>query len=56
MPAIKLYPVLLFVSKSACRGDEGGVANEDIIGVSVTVFFIQSNQDAFEDLPWDLGS
>ena len=37
--------------KPAYRGVEGGVTNEDIIGVSVTGFFIQSSQDAFEDFP-----
>ena len=55
MPAVKLYPILVFVSNSAYRGEEGGVTNEDIIGVSVRVFFIQSSQNANEDLPWDLG-
>ena len=37
--------------KSAHRGDESGVTNEDIIGVSGTGFFIQYSPDAFEDLP-----
>ena len=32
MPAIKLYPVQVFVSnKISTRGDEGGVINEDIV-------------------------
>ena len=54
MPAIKLYPVQVFVSNiiSTPRGGvESGVTNEDIIGVSVTGFFIQSSQDVFEDFP-----
>ena len=37
--------------QSAYCGVEGCVTNEDIIGVSVIHFFIQSSQDAFEDLP-----
>ena len=37
--------------KSAYRGDEGGVTNEDIIGVSMTGVFIQSSQYAFQHLP-----
>ena len=43
MSAIKLYPVQVFVSNtiSILRG-EGGVTNEDVIGLSVTSFFIQS--------------
>ena len=51
MPAIKLYTAQFVSNKKAHRGVEDGVANEDIIGVSVTGFFIQSSQDAFEDLP-----
>ena len=32
MPAIKLYPVRMFCQiKSAHRGDEGGVINEDLM-------------------------
>ena len=43
MPVIKLYPVQVFVSnKSAYQGNEGGTTNEDIIGVSLTCFFIPS--------------
>ena len=42
--------------KSAYQGAEGGVTNKDIIDVSVTSFFILSSQDAFEDLPPNLGS
>ena len=49
MPAIKLYPVQVFVS--AHRGDEGGVINEDIMVFQEQDFFIQSSPDAFEDLP-----
>ena len=49
MPAIKLYPVQVFVSnKSAHRGDEVGAINEDIM---VFQEHIQSSPDAFEDLP-----
>ena len=47
MPAVKC----LCQRKSAYPGVEGGVTNEDIIGVSVTGFFIQSSQDVFKDLP-----
>ena len=49
MPAIKFI-----LSKCLCQiksAVEGGVTNEDIIGVSVKGFFIQSSPDAFEDLP-----
>ena len=36
-------PIHVFVSnKSAYQGVEGGVTNEDIIGVSLTFFFIPS--------------
>ena len=59
MPAVKLYPVQVFVSNkiSTPRGGvEGSVTNKDIIGVSGTGFFIQSSPDAFKDLPRDLGS
>ena len=49
MPAVKLYPVQVFVS--VYQGVESGVINKDIIDVSVTAFFIQSSPDAFEDLP-----
>ena len=41
MPAVKLCTVQV--------GVEGGVSNEDIIGVSVTGFFLQSSQDVFEE-------
>ena len=52
MPAIKLYPVQVFVSnKSAHRGDEGGVINKDIVVLQEQDFFIQSSPGAFEDLP-----
>ena len=37
--------------KSAHRGDEGGVINEDIMVIQEQDFFIQSSPDAFEDLP-----
>ena len=49
MPAVKLYPVQVFVSNkiSILRG-LGCVTNEDTISVSVTRFFMQSSQDAFE--------
>ena len=42
--------------KSAYPGVEGGVTNEDNLGVSVIHFFIQFSQDAFENLLMDLGS
>ena len=49
MPAIKLYPVQVFCQiKLAHQGFEGGVTNEDIIGVSGTGFFIRSSPNAFE--------
>ena len=37
--------------KSAHRGDEGGVINEDIMVFQEQDFFIQSSPGAFEDLP-----
>ena len=37
--------------KSAHRGDEGGVINEDIMVFQEQDFFIQSSPDAFEGLP-----
>ena len=37
--------------KSAHRGDEGGVINEDIMVFEEQDFFIQSSPDAFEGLP-----
>ena len=48
--AVKAASVLLcgFFRHVAYPGVEGGVTKEDIIGVSVTFFFVQ---DAFEDLP-----
>ena len=46
MPAIRLCQI-----KSAHRGDEGGVINEDIMVFQEQDFFIQSSPDAFEDLP-----
>ena len=52
MPAIKLYPVKLFVSnKISTQRRSGGVTNEDSIGVAGIGFFIQSSPDAFGDLP-----
>ena len=42
---------LLCQIKSAHRGDEGGVINEDIMVFQEQDFFIQSSPDAFEDLP-----
>ena len=50
MPAVKLYPVKRLCQISAYGGVDG-VTNKDIIGVSVTDFFIQSSQDPFQDLP-----
>ena len=46
MPAISLCQI-----KSAHRGDEGGVINEEIMVFQEQDFFIQSSPDAFEDLP-----
>ena len=37
--------------KSAHRGDEGSVINEDIMVFQEQDFFIQSSPDAFEGLP-----
>ena len=45
-------PATVFASnKSAHRGDEGGVINEDIMVFQEQDFFIQSSPGAFEDLP-----
>ena len=37
--------------KSAHRGDEGGVINDDIMVFQEQDFFIQSSPGAFDDLP-----
>ena len=44
-------PPCLCQIKSAHRGDEGGVINEDIMVFQEQDFFIQSSPGAFEDLP-----
>ena len=49
MPAIKLYPVQVFVSNKIST--EGGVINEEIMVFQEQNFFIQSSPDAFEDFP-----
>ena len=46
-----LIPFYLPVFRGENDGGSSGVTNKDIIGVSVTGFFIQSSPDAFEDLP-----
>ena len=53
LSAIKLYPVqvVLCQIKSAHRGDESCVINEDIMVIQEQDFFIQSSPDAFEGLP-----
>ena len=51
LSAIKLSKWCLCQIKSAHRGDEGGVINEDIVVFQEQDFFIQSSPDAFEGLP-----